>query len=83
MKKMLFNTTPGPEKSVSAAFDSVNFINEVITEEATDEMKDKVERNVQHLEIMLKKEFFTEALSPTQKDEIDACILAGKDFIAQ
>jgi hypothetical protein len=75
-------TTPNPAKAVSAAFDSVNLINKLITEEATDKKKDNVKRNVGHLEVMLSKEFFTEALTPTQKTEIDACILAGKAYIA-
>jgi hypothetical protein len=80
--KNLTDKTPNPEKAVSAAFDSVNLINKLITEEATDKKKDNVKRNVGHLEVMLSKEFFTEALTPTQKDEIDACILAGKAYIA-
>jgi hypothetical protein len=79
--KNFTENTPNPAKAVSAAFDSVNLINKLITEEVTDKKKDTVKRNVGHLELMLKKEFFTEALTPTQKTEIDACILAGKNFI--
>jgi hypothetical protein len=80
--KNLTENVPNPAKAVSAAFDSVNLINKLITEEATDKKKDNVKRNVGHLEVMLSKEFFTEALTQTQKDEIDACILAGKAYIA-
>ena len=72
--------TPNPEKSISAAFDSVNLINNLITEEVTDKRKDNVERNVQHLELMLTKEFFTEALTATQKTELEACIEAGNTY---
>jgi hypothetical protein len=73
---------PNPEKAVSAAFDSVNLINKLITEEANDEKKSTIERNVKHLELMLTKEFFTEALTEGQKTEIDASIESGKNFIA-
>jgi hypothetical protein len=73
--------TPNPEKAVSAAFDSVNLINKLVLETADDKKKANVERNVQHLELMLTKEFFTEALTSSQKDEIEACILAGKAYI--
>ena len=72
---------PNPEKAISAAFDSVNLINNLIMEEITDNKKNTVDRNVKHLELMLRKEFFTEALTPTQKDEIETCILVGKEYI--
>jgi hypothetical protein len=73
--------TPNPEKAVSAAFDSVNLINKLVLETADDKKKANVERNVQHLELMLTKEFFTEVLTATQKTELEACILAGKAYI--
>jgi len=73
--------TPNPEKSIKAAFDSVALINKLITETADDKKKANVERNVKHLELMLKKEFFTEALTEQQKSDIDACILAGNSYI--
>ena len=74
--------TPNPEKSISAAFDSVALINRLITETADDKKKANVERNVKHLELMLTKEFFTEALTTQQRTEIEACIAAGKAYIA-
>jgi hypothetical protein len=73
--------TPNPEKSISAAFDSVNLINKLILETADDKKKSNVDRNVKHLEIMLTKEFFTEALTAEQKTEIETCIAAGKTYI--
>lgn len=76
------NKTPNPEKSISAAFDSVALINRLITETADDKKKANVERNIKHLELMLTKEFFTEALTSTQKSEIEACIAAGNSYIA-
>ena len=74
--------TPNPEKSISAAFDSVALINKLITETADDKKKANVERNVKHLELMLTKEFFADALTSTQKSEIEACITAGNSYIA-
>lgn len=75
------NKTPNTAKVISAAFDSVNLINKLITETADDKNKENVDRNVKHLELMLKKEFFTEALNPTQNSTIKACIAAGKTYI--
>ena len=74
--------TPNPEKSISAALDSVALINKLITETIDDKKKANVERNVKHLELMLTKEFFTDALTSTQKTEIEACITAGNSYIA-
>ena len=72
--------TPNPEKSISAAFDSVAAINKLITQTADDKKKANVERNVQHLELMLTKEFFTESLTAAQKTELEACIEAGNTY---
>jgi hypothetical protein len=74
--------TPNPTKSISAAFDSVALINKLVAETANDKKKENVERNVKHLELMLKKEFFTTALTTEQRADIDACIVAGKAYIA-
>ena len=74
--------TPTPTKSISAAFDSVALINKLVAETANDKKKENVERNDKHLELMLKKEFFTEALTVQQKTDIDACIVAGNSYIA-
>ena len=73
--------TPNTEKSISAAFDSVNLINKLITETADDKKKSTVERNVKHLELMLTKDFFLNALTPTQKTEIQTSISNGKGYI--
>ena len=74
--------TPNPEKAVSAAYDSVNLINKLVLETIDDKKKSTVDRNVKHLEVMLTKEFFTEALTAEQTTEIEACIEAGKTYIA-
>jgi hypothetical protein len=75
------NQTPNPEKSISAAFDSVNLINKLITETVDDKKKANVERNIKHLELMLTKEFFTEALTTPQSEQINDCIAAGKTYV--
>ena len=73
--------TPNPTKSISAAFDSVTLINKLVVETANDKKKANVERNVKHLELMLTKEFFADALTSSQKSEIDTCITAGNSYI--
>jgi hypothetical protein len=69
-------------KQVSAAFDSVNLINQVILDPATDKTKSTVDRNMKHLEIMLTKEWFAEALTTEQRDAIDYAITAAVEYIA-
>jgi hypothetical protein len=69
------------QQSISAAFDSVNLINETVTKPTDDENKDLVKRNVEHLEIMLGKEFFSNALTTEQRSEIDNTIISGKSYL--
>ena len=60
------------EKSISAAYDSVSLINELNSKEALTEEEDETKnRNVEHLKIMLSKEWFASALSKTQKVELE------------
>ena len=63
----------------SAANDSVTVINELgAIETLTDEQKNNVDRNVQHLEIMVTKDYWTsEDLAP-----FNSAITAGKAKIA-
>jgi hypothetical protein len=53
-------------KHYSAALDSVNLINSLVAKATlTDEEKDTVKRNVEHLKIMVAKDFWTtEDLKP-------------------
>ena len=79
------NNTLTPEevqKHITAAFDSVNLINKTITDPVTEETKNTVERNFQHLEIMMAKDWFANALTPTQTTDINASIAAGKAYVA-
>jgi len=75
--------TPNPQQSISAAFDSVNLINNTILEIVNDNNKSTVTRNVQHLEIMLSKEWFLEALTQQQLTDINSCIENGNLYNAK
>lgn len=60
----------------SAAMDSVNLINELMAlSSRDDDQTDTVSRNVEHLELMVAKDFWTDAqdLAP-----LNAAITAGK-----
>ena len=60
------------EGSISAAYDSVSLINELNSKEVlTEEEADTKNRNIEHLKIMLSKEWFASALSENQKAELE------------
>ena len=63
----------------SAAGDSVTLINELVAiSTLTDEQKDTVSRNVEHLELMVAKDYWTtEDLAP-----FNSAVTAGKAKIA-
>ena len=59
------------QNSVNAAYDSVKLINELnLIEELSKEEKDTLSRNKEHIEIMLAKEWFFNALTEDQKVEL-------------
>ena len=61
--------------SVNAAFDSVNLINEInALAEKTQEDLDTLDRNVEHLNIMLNKDWFVAELTFEEKEQIEAVI---------
>jgi hypothetical protein len=61
--------------SISAAFDSVNLINELKTKPSlTEEEQDRLSRNKEHLIIMLGKDWFDAGLSEQQRNDINACL---------
>ena len=63
------------QNSVSAAFDSVNLINELNAQPSlTEEDQDRLNRNKEHLKIMLDKDWFFAALTEEQKTDINACL---------
>jgi len=60
-------------KSVSAAYDSVALITELRAKTSlTEEETSKLSRNVEHIKIMLEKEWFHKALTTEQKTELEA-----------
>lgn len=61
--------------SVNAAFDSVNLINSIntLTEKSQDDL-DTLARNVEHLNIMLAKDWFTAELTPEERQQIEAVL---------
>lgn len=71
------------EKVISAAFDSVNLINSLLSGEKNEYNIETIERNVKHLEIMLEKDFFTEALTNEQREEIDNIIQLSIDYLEE
>jgi hypothetical protein len=69
--------------SIRAAFDSVNLINEKILLEKTEDLSDSVDRNYRHLEIMISKEWFADALTEPERESIDSAIQSGHNFVNQ
>lgn len=67
--------TIDPARQYSAALDSVNLINNLLVKPSlTEEDQDCLERNVEHLELMVAKDFWTdEDLTP-----LTAAITAGQ-----
>lgn len=63
------------EKSILAAYDSVNLINELKAKESlTQEETNTLERNKKHIEIMLGYEWFSNGLTAQQKTELELII---------
>lgn len=62
-------------KSISAAFDSVNLVAELKAKASvTEDEQGTIDRNVEHLNIMLGKEWFAEALTTEQAKQINAVL---------
>ena len=62
-------------QNYSAALDSVNLINELVAlASLDDEQTDTVSRNVEHLELMVAKDYWTSE----DLDPLNAAIAAGK-----
>lgn len=63
------------QRSISAAFDSVNLINQLKSQPSlTEEEQDRVNRNTEHLRIMLAKEWFSTGLTEQQRTDINSCL---------
>jgi aspartate carbamoyltransferase catalytic subunit len=74
-------TTEEIEKHFSALTDSVTLINSLIeAADKSEENKNSVKRNYEHIEIMLAKDFI---VSDTRdKSSFENAVTAGKEFIA-
>jgi hypothetical protein len=71
----MFTPAVDPARQYSASMDSVNLINSLLARPSlTEEEQDCINRNVEHLEIMVAKDYWTtENLTPLQN-----AIAAGK-----
>jgi hypothetical protein len=73
MENIITFTPEEVAKSVSAAYDSVNLINELNTKETlTEEDTATLDRNIEHIRIMMGKEWFVAGLTPLQITELQA-----------
>jgi len=70
------------QRSVWAAYDSVNLINNIVTLSASEENINTAKRNSGHLEIMLSKASFSDTLSGTQVAEIYNPITIANTFVS-
>ena len=62
-------------QSISAAFDSVNLVAELKAKASvTEDEQGTIDRNVEHLNIMLGKDWFAEALTTEQAEQINAVL---------
>jgi hypothetical protein len=68
--------------SIKAAFDSVNLINSIVSEPFEAKKEKLVKPNVEHLSLMLSKDWFAAGLTEEQKLQIEACIVAGNNYQA-
>ena len=80
-------TQEGIRSSINAAFDSVNLINGIVNgtqmnNESTQEKKDCIDRNVDHLDLMITKTWFNDGLVDDEAANIASAVTAGNSFIA-
>jgi len=62
-------------QSISAAFDSVNLINELNVISELTEIQIKIKSvNVRHLQLMMSKDWFVDALTEEQTNQINSVI---------
>jgi hypothetical protein len=65
------------EENYVAMQDSVYMINADILKILKDERKDRINRNIEHLELMLSKEYWTDE----DMTAVHAAIAAGKEYL--
>jgi hypothetical protein len=63
------------EDAVKSAFDSVNLVYDLnLKGKLTEYEKDTKQRNIEHLSLMLKKDWFLQKLTSKERKEINAMI---------
>jgi len=69
-------TTEEIQRNILSAYDSVNLINEMeLIQSPTTEELDTIDRNKEHLTIMMGKSWFSEALTSEQTTEVNSLIV--------
>jgi membrane-associated HD superfamily phosphohydrolase len=68
---------------INTAFDSVNLINSIVSESFDAKKESTIKANVEHLNVMLSKDWFSKGLTTQQKTNINSSIAAGNNYKAQ
>jgi|LakMenE18May11ns_1017448.scaffolds.fasta_scaffold7599645_2 hypothetical protein len=71
------------KSSINAAFDSVNLINAIVANAFDLTKESTIKANVEHLNVMLSKDWFSKGLTTQQKTSINSSIAAGNNYKAQ
>ena len=68
-------TTEEIQRNILSAYDSVNLINQMeLIQSPTEEELDTIQRNKEHLTIMMGKTWFSESLTSEQTSDINSAV---------
>ena len=68
-------TTEEIQRNILSAYDSVNLINEMeLIQSPTEEELDTIQRNKEHLTIMMGKTWFSESLTSEETSDINSAV---------
>lgn len=63
------------QKHIKSAYDSVDLINELqLKQNPTQQETERIQRNIEHLKIMMSKEWFVSGLKVAQKKQLNEII---------
>jgi hypothetical protein len=63
------------DKTVESSFHSVDLINKLKTQMSlSEDDQDTIQRNIDHLNLLLSKEWYVEALTEEQRAEVDSAV---------
>jgi hypothetical protein len=63
------------DKTVESSFHSVGLINKLKTQMSlSEDDQDTIQRNIDHLNLLLSKEWYVEALTEEQRAEVDSAV---------